>query len=57
MGRILPGTVVPWLTGDALPGAHRLAAMRVEYGSPEKDGSADLDADWLADGWLALLHR
>ena len=31
--------------------------MRVEYGSPEKDGSADLDADWLADGWLALLHR
>ena len=42
---------------DALPGAHRLAAMRVEYGSPEKDGSADLDADWLADGWLALLHR
>lgn len=30
--------------------------MRVEYGSVEKDGSADLDADWLADGWLALLH-
>ena len=31
--------------------------MRVEYGSVEKDGSSDLDADWLADGWLALLHR
>lgn len=30
--------------------------MRVEYGSVEKDGSSDLDADWLADGWLALLH-
>ena len=37
--------------------AHRLAAMRVEYGSVEKDGSSDLDADWLADGWLALLHN
>lgn len=36
--------------------ADRLAAMRVEYGSPEKDGSADLDADWLAGGWLELLH-
>ncbi|MEU0494842.1 pyridoxamine 5'-phosphate oxidase [Mycobacterium sp. NPDC006124] len=31
--------------------------MRVEYGSPEKDGSADLDADWLADGWTVLLRR
>ena len=31
--------------------------MRVEYGSPEKDGSPDLDVDWLADGWIALLHR
>jgi pyridoxamine 5'-phosphate oxidase len=30
--------------------------MRVEYGS-EKDGSADLDVDWLADGWVALLRR
>lgn len=36
--------------------AHRLAAMRVEYGSVEKDGSGDLDADWLAAGWVALLH-
>ena len=36
--------------------AHRLAAMRVEYGSVEKDGSGDLDTDWLADGWLELLH-
>ena len=35
----------------------RLAAMRVEYGSSEKDGSGDLDADWLADGWVALLHN
>jgi len=31
--------------------------MRVEYGSPEKDGSPDLDAEWLADGWLSLLRR
>jgi pyridoxamine 5'-phosphate oxidase len=30
--------------------------MRVEYGSPEKDGSADLDADWVADGWIVLLR-
>ena len=28
-----------------------------EYGSLEKDGSPDLDADWLADGWLALLRK
>ena len=31
--------------------------MRVEYGSVEKDGSTDLDVDWLIDGWLALLHK
>src|SRR5690349_5660418 len=31
--------------------------MRVEYGSQEKDGSGDLDVDWLADGWVALLHN
>lgn len=31
--------------------------MRVEYGSVEKDGSSDLDVDWLAEGWLSLLHR
>ncbi len=31
--------------------------MRVEYGSVEKDGSTDLDVEWLADGWLALLHK
>ncbi len=30
--------------------------MRVEYGALEKDGSPDLDADWLADGWVALLR-
>lgn len=34
--------------------------MRVEYGSVEKDGSADLDADWLgpdpSTGWLTLLQ-
>ncbi|KUI23976.1 pyridoxamine 5'-phosphate oxidase [Mycobacterium sp. IS-1742] len=38
-------------------GNEHLARMRVEYGSVEKDGSADLDADWLADGWVALLRR
>ncbi|MEI7717496.1 MAG: pyridoxamine 5'-phosphate oxidase [Mycobacterium sp.] len=31
--------------------------MRVEYGSVEKDGSADLDVGWVADGWLSLLHK
>ena len=31
--------------------------MRVEYGSVEKDGSGDLDSDWLADGWVALLRE
>jgi pyridoxamine 5'-phosphate oxidase len=31
--------------------------MRVEYGSPEKDGSADLDADWVVDGWITLLRK
>lgn len=35
--------------------------MRVEYGSVEKDGSSDLDADWLgpdpATGWVTLLHQ
>ncbi|MCQ4360802.1 pyridoxamine 5'-phosphate oxidase [Mycobacterium gordonae] len=31
--------------------------MRVEYGSVEKDGSPDLDVDWLADGWLALFNK
>jgi pyridoxamine 5'-phosphate oxidase len=34
-----------------------LARLRVEYGSVEKDGSGDLDADWLADGWVALLRK
>jgi pyridoxamine 5'-phosphate oxidase len=31
--------------------------MRVEYGSAEKDGSPDLDADWLTVGWVVLLRR
>jgi pyridoxamine 5'-phosphate oxidase len=34
--------------------------MRVEYGSAEKDGSGDLDADWLGPdpltGWVELLN-
>lgn len=34
--------------------------MRVEYGSAEKDGSRDLDVDWLgtdpATGWVELLR-
>lgn len=30
--------------------------MRVEYGSVEKDGSPDLDVDWLDGGWVALLR-
>src|SRR5262249_17978406 len=39
------------------PAEERLHRMRVEYGSVEKDGSPDLDADWLADGWLALFRK
>jgi pyridoxamine 5'-phosphate oxidase len=31
--------------------------MRVEYGGAEKDGSPDLDADWLVDGWVALFRK
>jgi pyridoxamine 5'-phosphate oxidase len=31
--------------------------MRVEYGSAEKDGSGDLDANWLDGGWVALLNQ
>ena len=31
--------------------------MRVEYGAVERDGSPDLDADWLADGWVVLLRK
>lgn len=41
---------------NSADGEH-LARMRVEYGSVEKDGSPDLDADWLADGWVALLRK
>ncbi|HTQ16291.1 pyridoxamine 5'-phosphate oxidase [Mycobacterium sp.] len=39
------------------PDEQHLAGMRVEYGSIEKDGSPDLDADWLDDGWLALFRK
>lgn len=33
-----------------------LSRMRAEYGSVEKDGSADLDETWLSRGWLVLFH-
>ncbi len=44
---------------DAMAGPdnEHLAAMRKEYGSKERDGSPDLDVDWLDDGWLALLRK
>ncbi|MFZ0833490.1 MAG: pyridoxamine 5'-phosphate oxidase [Mycobacterium sp.] len=41
----------------AQPGDERLARMRVDYGSVEKDGSPDLDAGWLAEGWVVLLRK
>jgi pyridoxamine 5'-phosphate oxidase len=41
----------------ARTGDEHLAGMRVEYGSAEKDGSPDLDVDWLADGWVVLLRQ
>lgn len=35
--------------------------MRVEYGSAERDGSPDLDVDWLGPdprvGWISLLRK
>ena len=39
------------------PDDQHLQRMRVEYGSVEKDGSPDLDADWLDEGWLALFRK
>ncbi|OBH49352.1 pyridoxamine 5'-phosphate oxidase [Mycobacterium mantenii] len=39
------------------PQGEHLQRMRVEYGSVEKDGSPDLDADWLSDGWVPLLRK
>ena len=39
------------------PDDEHLQRMRVEYGSVERDGSPDLDADSLDDGWLALLRK
>lgn len=30
--------------------------MRAEYGSVERDGSVDLDVDWLDRGWLELFR-
>jgi pyridoxamine 5'-phosphate oxidase len=39
------------------PDNEHLATMRAEYGSVEKDGSPDLDVDWLDDGWVVLLRR
>jgi pyridoxamine 5'-phosphate oxidase len=39
------------------PDNQHLAGMRVEYGSVEKDGSPDLDAHWLDEGWLALFRK
>ncbi|HZU49505.1 MAG TPA: pyridoxamine 5'-phosphate oxidase [Mycobacterium sp.] len=38
------------------PDNEHLAGMRVEY-SAEKDGSPDLDSDWLDEGWVALFHK
>lgn len=41
----------------AVTSEEHLAQMRVEYGSVEKDGSSDLDVDWLDDGWIVLLRK
>lgn len=58
-GRLLPAGNTPPSSVKTVTGPddQRLAGMRVEYGSAEKDGSPDLDASWLADGWLALFRR
>ena len=39
--------------GDG-PGALRRCGWNT---APSKDASPDLDVDWLADGWVALLHK
>src|ERR1700739_1184558 len=39
------------------PDDEHLQRMRVEYGSVERARGPDLDADWLDDGWLALLRK
>ncbi|PLV54773.1 pyridoxamine 5'-phosphate oxidase [Mycobacterium simiae] len=41
---------------DPVTDQDHLQRMRVEYGSAERDGSSDLDASWLDNGWLALLR-
>ncbi|MEE6137068.1 pyridoxamine 5'-phosphate oxidase [Mycobacterium sp. 050128] len=41
---------------DPLTDRDHLQRMRVEYGSAERDGSSDLDASWLDEGWVALLR-
>jgi pyridoxamine 5'-phosphate oxidase len=51
---VLPAGSVGVMAG---PEEQHLAGMRVEYGSIEKDGSPDLDAGWLDDGWLALFRK
>jgi pyridoxamine 5'-phosphate oxidase len=61
-GRSLPvgnerGVARSSVDAMAEPDNEHLAAMRVEYGSVEKDGSPDLDVDWLDNGWLALLRK
>jgi pyridoxamine 5'-phosphate oxidase len=45
------------VSSDSDDDQEHLARMRVEYGSPEKDGSRDLAADWVADGWVVLLRK
>ena len=51
------GVASPSMTSDHVEqSADRLARMRAEYGSAEKDGSVDLDVDWLDRGWLALFR-
>ena len=47
------GVALPWPN----PVTSAWPRMRVDYGSVEKDGSPDLDADWLAEGWVVLLRK
>src|SRR6201996_2611793 len=56
MGGRSPRLVTGSVGVMAGPDNEHLAAMRKEYGSKERDGSPDLDVDWLDDGWLALLR-
>src|ERR1700744_836466 len=57
MGGRSPRLVTGSVGVMAGPDNEHLAAMRKEYGSKERDGSPDLDVDWLDDGWVSSVGK